>query len=293
MKRSINQVWTITRDKAGGDYPPCLWMAAGAVKKKSCNNFYSCTTCRYDAAMGKKAATGEQVSWQDAMRRKGGMERVCRHSLTRRIEKRVCPYDYHCVNCDFDQLFEDVMTPGLSTAAPGMSLVKGVEVPGGYYFHHGHTWARIESGGRVRVGIDDFILALFGAPDRFELPLMGTKLRFRSLGWAMESHGHIAKFLSPVDGVIVDVNNDRGGPDPYGEGWLFSVHCPDLKRAVKSLMDNAKSLDWMKAEAARLEGMIEAAAGPEAVEAGDLVRDLFGAFPGLGWENLTRTFLGT
>lgn len=288
MEKAINQAWTIKSDKAGGNTPPCLWMAAGAVKKKSCNNFYSCTTCRYDAAMGKKVASGAQVSWQDAMRKKSGMERVCRHSLTRRMEKRSCPYDYHCVNCDFDQLFEDVFTPRRSTAELGMPSVKGVEVPLGYYFHHGHTWARIESGGRVRVGIDDFILKLFGVPDRLELPLMGTELRLRGVGWAMACHGHWAKFLSPVDGVIVDVN-DRVGTDPYGEGWLFSVVCKDPKSAVRSLMDDTKSLDWMTTEVARLERMIKTAGGRLAVDEGDL----FGVFPGLGWENLTLAFLGT
>ncbi len=292
MERAINQVWTITSDKAGGNYPPCLWMAAGAVKKKSCNNFYDCTTCRYDAAMGKKAALGAQVGWQDAMRKKSGMERVCRHSLTRRMEKRACPYDYHCIDCDFDQLFEDVLTPNRTTAESGMPSVKGVGVPLGYYFHHGHTWARIDSGGRVRVGIDDFILKLFGTPDRFALPLMGTELRLRGVGWTMKSHGHWAKFLSPVDGVIVDVNG-RVGTDPYGEGWLFSVHCPDPKQAVKSLMDDTKGLDWMTTEVARLEGMTQTVAGRLAVESGGLRPDLFGSFPELGWENLTLAFLGT
>lgn len=66
---------------------PCLWMQAGVTGKKSCNQFYDCTGCRYDAAMEKGAAAGRHVSWQEAMRRQPGSQRICRHAMTGRIRK--------------------------------------------------------------------------------------------------------------------------------------------------------------------------------------------------------------
>ena len=104
------QVWVIRPDKSAESANPCLWMQAGVVEFKNCNNFYDCTTCRYDQGMRKQAQNGKHPTWQDAMRRRRGLERVCRHTLTRRIEGRVCAYDYECSSCDFDQFFEESMS---------------------------------------------------------------------------------------------------------------------------------------------------------------------------------------
>lgn len=102
------QVWMIKPDKQNEIVNPCLWMAAGVIKSKDCTNFYDCTTCKYDAGLVKTVAKGKRISWQDAMRKRGTLDRVCRHSLTGRIDQRVCAYDYQCVDCDFDQYFEEV-----------------------------------------------------------------------------------------------------------------------------------------------------------------------------------------
>jgi len=141
------QVWMIKPDKGAEAANPCLWMQAGVVNFKNCNNFYDCTTCKYDQGMKKQVEKGKQISWQDAMRRKPSLERICRHSLTRRIEKRACAYDYECPKCDFDQFFEDVWTTKTMTWPSEVEDIRGFSVPMGYYFHNGHTWARIESGG--------------------------------------------------------------------------------------------------------------------------------------------------
>ncbi len=90
------QVWLVKPDKKAKASTPCLWMQAGVVKFKNCDNYYDCTTCKYDHAMESKAAKGKQRTWQDAMRRLPDMDRVCRHSLTNRIDRRACAYDYQC-----------------------------------------------------------------------------------------------------------------------------------------------------------------------------------------------------
>jgi len=104
------QVWMVKPDQKAKASHPCLWMQAGVVKFKNCDNYYDCTTCKYDHAMGQKASKGKQLNWQEAMRRRPDMDRVCRHSLTQRIDTRICAYDYECSRCDFDQYFEDVWT---------------------------------------------------------------------------------------------------------------------------------------------------------------------------------------
>ncbi len=293
------QVWMVRPDKKGQSANPCIWMQAGVVEFKNCNNYYDCTTCKYDLGMEKKASQGRQMTWQDAMRRRSGLERVCRHSLTNRIAKRQCAYDYECSHCDFDQFFEDVWTTKTRGFPTEVHRVKGFEVPMGYYFHNGHAWARIESGGYIRVGMDDFALKLLGKADALDLPLMGKELDQDTPGWGLKRGNNAADVLSPVDGVIMEVNSgvrdDSGltNREPYGEGWLFVLRNPDLKKTMKNLMDDITGLGWLDGEVSKLEGMIEEVAGPLAADGGHLADDIFGNLPGLGWESLTSTFLKT
>ena len=286
-------------DKATRAQNPCLWMQAGSVKNKDCTNFYDCTTCKYDMGMVKAVAKGKRTSWQDEMRKRPSMDRVCRHTLTNRIEHRICAYDYECSDCDFDQYFEDVYTQKVKSFPFASREVKGFEIPEKYYFHNGHTWARIESGGTIRIGLDDFSLKLLGNADAFDLPLMGKELNAGEIGWGLKRNDNIANVLSPVNGVIMEVNNDvRQKPetannDPYGDGWLFTVKNPDLEAALKPLMSDADSIEWIDSEINQLESMIESVAGPLAADGGVLQPDIIGNCPDLGWENLTNTFLKT
>jgi glycine cleavage system H lipoate-binding protein len=254
------QVWMVKPDKRAETANPCIWMQAGVVEFKNCNNFGDCTTCKYDLGMRKKVDQGRQISWQDAMRTREGLDRICRHSLTHRIEKRV---------------------------------------PMGYYYHDGHTWARIESGGYIRVGMDDFSLKLLGSPDALDLPLMGKELDKDKVGWGLKRNDNLADVRSPVGGVIVEVNSKvrerakLARERPFEDGWLFVLRNPEIKGTIKDLMSDTDSMGWMNDEVNKLENMIEQVAGPMAVDGGHLSGDIFGSLPQLGWKNLTKTFLKT
>lgn len=293
------QVWMVKPDKQAEIQNPCLWMASGVMKSKECTNYYDCTTCKYDAGMVKAVAKGKRISWQDAMRKRAMLDRVCRHTLTQRIGHRVCAYDYKCEDCDFDQYFEEVYQQKTGAMPVNTQQVKGFDMPEAYYFHNGHTWARIESGGNIRVGLDDFSLKLLGKADALDLPLMGKELTQGEIGWGLKRQDNLADLLSPVDGVILEVNaNVRENPelandDPFGNGWLFTIRNPKLKDTIEKLMTGKDSLTWMNDEVARLEGMIESVAGPLAADGGQLQADIFGNLPDLGWNNLTKTFLRT
>ena len=105
--------------------------------------------------------------------------------------------------------------------------------------------------------------------------------------------------LSPIDGVIVEVNNKvRENPKlanqgPYEQGWLFVVRSPDIKTSAQKLMSDTNSMEWISGEINRLEGMIEGVAGPLAADGGYLTEDIYGHLPELGWNKLTKVFLGT
>ncbi len=293
------QVWMVKPDKKAQKSNPCLWMQAGVVESKNCNNFGDCTSCKYDQAMRKKVAQGKQISWQDAMRKKEGLERICRHSLTHFIEKRSCAYDYACSTCEFDQFLEDAWSVKTKTVPSEVQTIKGFQIPMGYYFHNGHTWARIESGGYIRVGMDDFSMKLLGRADALDLPLMGKELDKDKVGWGLKRENNSADILSPIGGVITEVNSrlmknpEVANQGPYEEGWLFMVRTPDIKGTINQLMTDEESFTWMNGELSKLENMIEDVAGPLAADGGYLGEDIYGNLPDLGWSNLTKTFLKT
>jgi glycine cleavage system H lipoate-binding protein len=177
--------------------------------------------------------------------------------------------------------------------------IRGFDVPAGHGFHEGHTWARIEDGGAIRIGQDDFVSRLLGRADAFELPLMGRELDPGRAGWGLRRRGHHADFLAPVGGVIVEVNPAvrenaaLASRKPYEDGWLFLVRTPDPKSALSRLRSDQAGMSWMAEEVGRLETLVEEVAGPLAADGGFLADDIFGSLPGLGWERLTHSFLRT
>lgn len=289
-------MWQAKNDKKER---PCIWMQSGVVAKKNCNNFYDCTSCKYDNAMEKQAATGKHITWQQAMRLRSGNERTCRHALTGRADHRICPMNYNCSRCDFDQMFEDTLSTHQGLDHMEVSDVRGFKLADGYYYHSGHTWVSIESGGFFRVGMDDFTFKVLGGPDGFDLPLTGQELNQNKAGWGIKRDRNLADILSPVNGVITNVNADvRTSPEvpggsPYEDGWLFTVHNSDIKGAVKHMMNDTESRPWLKGEVNTLEEMIEDVAGPLSADGGTLTRDVYGNLPTLDWENLTQRFLRT
>lgn len=289
-------IWKAKKDTA--DHP-CIWMQAGIAKKKNCNNFYDCTHCKYDDSMAKTAKTGKHITWQAALRNRDSKDRTCRHALTKRTGNRICPMNYNCDRCEFDQYLEDILSPKTGHSRVYLKDVKGFDIAEGYYFHTGHTWASIDSGGVIRVGLDDFSFKVLGCPDAFDLPLTGQELNKGKAGWGLKRKENLADILSPVNGVITEVNNTmRKSPgvsqkDPYGQGWLFTVHNSDIKGVVQDLKTDSDSVAWLGQEVRVLENMIEQVTGPLSADGGFLKPDVFGNLPALGWHNLTQTFLRT
>ena len=207
--------------------------------------------------------------------------------------------NYNCQRCDFDQYLEDTLAPKTGHQKVYSKNVKGFELAEGYYYHKGHTWAGIDSGGFIRIGLDDFSFKVLGGPDAFDLPLTGQELNKDTIGWGMRIKENQADILSPVNGSIMAVNNNiRKFPgltnhDPYGDGWLFAIHNSDIQASVDDLVTDNDSVEWLDKEVTVLEDMIEKIAGPLSADGGLLKADVYENLPTLGWQNLTRTFLKT
>jgi glycine cleavage system H lipoate-binding protein len=294
------------------NYPDCIWTQAGVTRQKSCTIDYNCPECQFDRIMshvarensvmkraGKvpKGKKGKIVHWKDKLISLPVSKRPCIHYMKGRIDFRICTNEYRCGSCDFDQYFEDMYSVHAVVNPVHIMEISGFKMPQGYYFHPGHTWAKIEEVSSVRVGVDDFALRLMGPLDRIESPLTGKKVEQGRADIAVFRGEYQAKLISPVTGVVTDINyglRERGrlaNDDPYSEGWVMKVQSRDLRGDLKELMIGRETEGFVSREVEHLYNVIEGVVGPLAVDGGDLGDDIFGSMPQLGWERLTGDFL--
>lgn len=287
----------------------CIWMKAGIINFRLCDNAYDCYNCPFDKGMqrslGRDRKTDGEIQpadWAQQLKaRYQGAERPCRYALTGRIEApKICPLNYECYHCAFDQMMDDLdLAQDEEEEEPDCLIVSGYKVAEGYYYHFGHCWVCFEHGGRARIGFDDFIVKLLGTFQFVSLPPLGAVVKRDQVGLTFGRDEHQAASLSPVTGTILAVNHKvREHPeiiheDPYHAGWLCILE-PDMpKRNLKGLYFDNESFQWIEQESRKLLNLM----GPEyeqlAATGAQPISDVFGSIPRLGWDRLVKTFLRT
>ena len=226
-------------------------------------------------------------------------EQRCRHALTGRAPKsKMCARNFECGECPYDQMLDDLIQIDHTLFVPPQYLnAHGFMVPRDYYIHKGHGWARVEYGGRVRVGLDDFGNRLVGKVDKFRLPSLGTRLKAGEESFILDREGNEAGVKTPLTGVVTAVNQklmDYPGctnADPYSAGWVVLIDPMELKSDLKDLAFGVESVKFIEAEAERLLSMIADDPKAAAATGGEPISDVYGAFKEKGWDNLVKSFI--
>ena len=247
----------------------CIWMKAGVVNFRKCDNNFDCNNCPFDKAMQKamgrlkpKTKPWRTPQWVEHLRKTyAGNARPCRHALTGRIDApKICTMSYECYHCPFDQALDDVDFVQ-EISPPNYQLASGYKMAEGYYYHMGHSWTRFDHGGRVRIGFDDFLVKVFGLAESLDASAVGCKAKTEP-GGTGNLVGKIMKRLSwrRCPGTVLAVNHkalehpDIIHEDPYNEGWLCILE-PDMpKRNLKGLYFGKESSQWMEQEATSSDG---------------------------------------
>ena len=219
--------------------------------------------------------------------------------LSGRVPYKLCIRGYHCSDCPFDQMLDYEVQYGPKSdvqlcAAGGFMLARN------YFYHPGHLWARVEYGGRVRVGLDDFAARLFGPADSFDLPAIGDNVNLDTVGCSFERAGNRARLLNPLTGVVVARNPrvmEQGAEvvnSPYGQGWLLLIEPTAMQRDLNNLISGDAASSWLEQESQHLSDFFNAGSGQRlAATGGRVLPDLYGSVPGLDWKVLAGTFLRT
>jgi glycine cleavage system H lipoate-binding protein len=239
------------------------------------------------------------VHWIEKLLETPLSKRPCIHHMKGRIDFKNCSHDYRCANCEFDQYFYDQYSVHALVNPVDLLNVDGFKIPQGYYIHKGHAWIKIEEGSSVRLGLDDFALRLLGPLDHVEAPLTGKRMKQSDSQIVIKRGGKKANILSPVSGVVTDVNSrlreegSLANKNPYTDGWVVRLHSENLRNELKDLYIGSETTDFMEKEVSILYDVIEESGGLLNTDGGYLGEDIYGKMPQIGWERLTGLFLRT
>ena len=177
---------------------------------------------------------------------------------------------------------------------PSVAFIDGFAIPDRMRYHAGHAWALTERKQVQRVGIDEFAACIAGSIDTIELPKPGQWLRQGQKAWSIRRSGSQAEMVSPVEGEVLQVNEDVvKNPallttDPYGKGWLMTVHVPDEDNTNRNLLPARLVPLWMRNAAEALYASQPQSAGATAADGGRPSSDLADSLTPGDWEKLTR-----
>ena len=136
--------------------------------------------------------------------------------------------------------------------------MKVPQPPQGIFLDAAHTWLRITSDGRLRVGIDDFLAEAVGQVDKVEVPAQGTTIERGSPLFTLFVKGRKLVVPSPAAGTVMSANDkalrDPSAVvrDPYGAGWVASLWTRDHHAAISPLRIGAAATHFLREELHRL-----------------------------------------
>jgi len=186
-----------------------------------------------------------------------------------------------------------------ATAISDGEFVSGFRTPENLAYHPGHSWLVQERKNVVRVGADEFAAALAGKIENIELPKPGQWVRQGQRVLSFFRNGEKAEMVSPTEGEVMAVNQDvLQNPglvrhDPYGKGWLLTIHVPDEENTTRNLVPKGLVREWMRESVERLYAQQPMLAGAVAADGGRPCDDLLAEVPGANWKEMTGEFFLT
>ncbi len=168
------------------------------------------------------------------------------------------------------------------------------------YLSQGHTWLKLMKDKLVRIGIDELIIKSFNNLQLIPLLTEGTTVKRGDVLFEARNGKHRIKFLSPVSGLIKNVNKNlefKTLDDPYLEDWGVSIQPENLENELTQMKTGEKGLSWLKSEFNRLKDFIAHSmvepelAGITLADGGNLVEGVLSNFDEKVVEKFEKEFL--
>lgn len=139
-----------------------------------------------------------------------------------------------------------------------MGKIRGCDLPEDlYYYAEKHVWAKPMGEGLVRVGMNTVAGKLSGGK------LNAVTVRAKNIGAeiaagksvaTVESSKYVGPVPAPVAGVLKRANEKLAAEpnlaisDPYGEGWIVEMECPNWEADKAGLLSGSDGLAAYKAK---------------------------------------------
>jgi len=201
------------------------------------------------------------------------------------VDYKLCDRSYDCEHCPFDDAFHhaDETAAFINDRGPADLInVRGCRLPRNLFYGPQHVWARVEEGGRVRIGLDDFGQNLLGRVYAISLSAPGTPSSPEAPCARLAHQCGISAVVAPLSGKVKEINSrlvqqpSQMNHDPYGQGWFMLIEPSDLKGCLKQLMYGECVSAWLQQEIEKLHLLINSSAGGDAAtlnDGGVLTRD--------------------
>jgi glycine cleavage system H protein len=189
------------------------------------------------------------------------------------ISFKLCPLDYDCEHCDFDQVMRSqvkssreksrVRPARSETPAPLFFTFSAGEVDQDLYLHPTHLWVRQLEEEKWKVGIDNLLAYVLPTATKVELNRPGTRMLQNQLLGKVHTQAGTIPLAAPLSGRLVQTNpqlSERPGmvqEDPYGEGWLAVMESSQEEPDLKSYSAGASSRTFLEEEAQHLRFLLK------------------------------------
>lgn len=147
-----------------------------------------------------------------------------------------------------------IVSPSTAESIPANEFC----VPGGAFISPGHTWARIEPSGQVRIGIDDFARKALGLVNEIIPPAHGQVVKRGETLFTLKHGSELAHFTAPLSGRVTKDNESLQSDaapvisSPYDKGWICMIQPSDLSRELPDLRIGRPVVEWYQEEIKRL-----------------------------------------
>ncbi len=135
------------------------------------------------------------------------------------------------------RLMEQAAAAGRPPGAEGSSMTKDI------YCIPGHSWARVEADGKVRIGVEETFLISLHQVSSVEFPYEGERLsQGEACLWLTDKQNNLHRIWAPLSGQVVAIHTElKMDPsqilrDPYGSGWLLLLEPERLQEDLENLV---------------------------------------------------------
>ena len=149
----------------------------------------------------------------------------------------------------------------VTVARPIQSSRDPMRVPSGVFFAPSHTWLTLFPSGKVRIGVDDFVLRMMKNPELVLLKKAGATVRKGEPLLQIKDASRTMTARSPIDAEVVELNTTiQEHPQSlreslFSDGWAYTIR-PKKISDLTGLFLGEQSRAWIQREFGRLRDFV-------------------------------------